>query len=105
MQCYTTHRDPLAFPDPCTWEPKRWLELDSDLVRAAELFMPFSKGSRACLGQNLALMELKLTTVAVVLRFKVSLAATTTEESMKMIDHFLAIPKAGKCELIFEACT
>ena len=63
--------------------------------------MPFSKGSRACLGKNMALMELKLTTAALVLQMKVSLAPGTKDEDMEMQDHFLALPKGGKCDLIF----
>ena len=68
-----------------------------------DLFMPFSKGTRACLGRNLAMMELRQVTAAVLQRYVVTAARTTTSESMEMRDHFLVIPKAGKCELIFNA--
>jgi cytochrome P450 len=100
MQCYTTQRDPTAFPNPETWNPDRWLT-DKISNEMKELFMPFSKGSRACLGKNMALMELKLTTAALVLQMKVSLAPGTKDEDMEMQDHFLALPKGGKCDLIF----
>lgn len=66
------------------------------------LYMPFSKGTRACLGRTLAMMELKLITAALLQFYKVPAAPTTTEESMVMEDHFLAIPKSHKCKLIFE---
>lgn len=104
MQCYTTHRDPLAFPNPETWDPDRWLHPNPDIdpSRVKDLFMPFSRGPRACLGQNLAMVELKLTTAALVLRTRTDLAPETTKESMQIIDHFLAVPKSGKCMLRME---
>lgn len=106
MQCYTTHRDELAFPKPETWNPGRWLDHKKDIgvdsERAKELFMPFSRGPRACAGKALAITELKVTTAALVMRARCQLGPATTEEGMKMIDHFLAMPKAGKCELLFE---
>ena len=68
-----------------------------------DLMMPFSKGPRACLGKNLAMTELKLITAALVKKFTVGVAEGTTEESMAMTDHFLVLPKGGKCELTFGA--
>jgi cytochrome P450 len=99
MQCYTTQRDLNIFSDADVFDPSRWFEPQSDAMK--ELFMPFSKGSRACLGKSLALMELKLITATLVRDFAVSLAPSCTEECMIMTDHFLVIPKGGRCELIF----
>lgn len=66
-----------------------------------EMFMPFSKGSRACLGKNLAMMELKLVTATLLQRFEVSAPPETTAYSMAMRDHFLVLPKSGRCDLVF----
>lgn len=63
--------------------------------------MPFSKGSRACLGKNLAVMELKLITAILVNSFVVTCAAETTKDTMDTMDYFILTPKAGKCNLIF----
>lgn len=101
MQCYTTQRNPDVFPDPETWKPERW-QSGKVTNEMKELFMPFSKGPRACLGRNLALMELKLPTARLILQTKVAVAPETTDAGMEMQDHFLALPKAGKCDLIFE---
>lgn len=98
MQCYTTHRNPLVFPNPDAFLPERWTNTHPDMKLN---FMPFSAGSRACLGINLAWMELKVITAALVMNYGVRLAPGTTEQSMAMIDHFLAAPVAGKCELLF----
>lgn len=105
MQSYTTHRDPLAFPDPEKWDPTRWMASNTDTIdhtRVKDVFMPFSKGPRNCLGQYLAMVELKLTTATLVRKMKVRCAPETTAESMEIVDHFLAVPKSGKCLLQFE---
>lgn len=65
------------------------------------LFLPFSTGPRACLGKNLAIMELKIITATLLRRFTVDAASTTTEDSMTMKDHFLVQPKGGRCDLVF----
>ena len=101
MQCYTTQRNPRVFPNPELFLPQRWLEPDAMTTEAKMLFMPFSSGTRACLGKSLAMMELKLITATLVRQFDVQVAPGTTEDSMAMTDHFLAIPKSGKCDLIF----
>jgi cytochrome P450 len=101
MQCYTTQRDPRVFPSPNSFSPERWLKPDGMSTEAKTLFMPFSSGPRTCLGKNLAMMELNLITSVLFRRFHVHLAPGTTEDSMTLTDHFLAMPKAGKCELVF----
>jgi cytochrome P450 len=61
------HDDPTLFPDPLAFRPERWLcDPDADpaalaaLARARRFFVPFSRGTRACLGTNLAWAELYL---------------------------------------------
>lgn len=102
MQSYTTQRDKAAFPNPDSFLPDRWLSFDPSPEQKL-LFMPFSRGTRACLGKGLALLELKRITTALISRYSVSAPPWTNEDSMEMRDHFLAMPKAGKCELVFSA--
>lgn len=101
MQCYTTQRDPFVYPYPENFKPERWMAQAEVTDEMKELFMPFSKGSRACLGKNLAMMELKLITAHLARRFEFEPAPSTTEKSMAMKDHFLLVPASGKCELVF----
>ena len=101
MQCYTTHQDPTAFPNPESFLPERWMAPEGPTAEMKLLFMPFSKGTRACLGRNLAMLELKLLTVALLQRYVVAVSTETTAVGMEMVDHFLASPKAGRCDLIF----
>lgn len=100
MQCYTTQRNPTAFPRPNEFDPTRWMEPNAVSSEMKELFMPFSKGPRACLGKSLAIMELKLITAALLRSYEIVLSPTATEHCMTMTDHFLVLPKGAKCELI-----
>lgn len=48
MSSYYMHKDASVFVDPARFNPDRWLAPNS---RALEKFLvPFSRGSRACLG-------------------------------------------------------
>jgi hypothetical protein len=46
-------------------------------------------------------MELKLITAALIKNYEVAVSPTLTDDDMEMKDHFLALPKGGKCELVF----
>ena len=65
-------------------------------------FIIFSKGSRSCLGEYVAFMELKLVIASLVNGWNATLGPETTDEVMRQTDFFLAFPKARKCWLIFE---
>jgi cytochrome P450 len=55
-----THHDESIFPDSDAFEPDRWLDKHLD-----RYMVSFSRGSRACLGLNLAWAELYLCTAGV----------------------------------------
>ena len=48
-QNYTIQRDEGAFPDAESFVPDRWLSEKNDEARK-EAFIPFSVGSRSCIG-------------------------------------------------------
>ncbi|KAF2753078.1 benzoate 4-monooxygenase cytochrome P450 [Pseudovirgaria hyperparasitica] len=53
--------DPSNFTDPLEYKPERWLgKNEIDVVEASQ---PFSLGARACIGRNLAWVELRTTLV------------------------------------------
>lgn len=57
-QAYSLHRNSKVFPDPETWEPKRWLRdtnSSADLEERKRWFWAFGSGGRMCIGSNLAL--------------------------------------------------
>ncbi|KAL9115150.1 MAG: hypothetical protein Q9227_000944 [Pyrenula ochraceoflavens] len=63
---YAVHHNVAYFPNPFIFLPERWLSseaeiLNTDVALAKRAFAAFSMGPRACLGQHLALMEVKNT--------------------------------------------
>lgn len=95
------HRNPTIFPSPENFAPQRWLDAEkagtADLLRSQLLL--FGKGPRTCLGRNIALMEIKCLTAAVVRRYELSIDGPGIHEDMEMTDHFLMIPKGKQCVL------
>lgn len=51
------HYNPKYFPDPTKFQPERWLG-ETEIPRSH--FRTFGRGLRGCLGQNLAMNELKI---------------------------------------------
>ena len=54
---HALHYNPEVYPDPAKFEPERFIG-DNPVPRNA--FRTFSRGARACLGQNLAIEELRV---------------------------------------------
>ena len=51
MTTYYMHMDPVVFPEPEKFDPKRWLDADSE-SQIHTYFVPFAKGSRSCVGMK-----------------------------------------------------
>ena len=50
--------NPNVFGDPLVFRPERWM--DKGLIKDPYQFVPFSAGSRNCIGQHLAMIEIKV---------------------------------------------
>lgn len=63
------HRDPEIYPDPLAFDPDRWLRhRPRDLPPGA--YMPFAAGSRKCIGDHFAWMELVVTVAVIGARWR-----------------------------------
>ena len=72
MPTWSVHHDPELFERPDEFIPERWLgESGANLQK---YFLPFSTGARACVGRNMAYMELTLITAALVRRYYIALS-------------------------------
>ena len=64
------HREPLYWPQPDTFLPERWLVPNGDpLYPVKGAWRPFEFGPRNCIGQELAMLELKLVMVMTLREF------------------------------------
>ncbi|KAF2257737.1 cytochrome P450 [Lojkania enalia] len=84
MSTRLIHKDPVIFPEHLEFRPERFLE-NRDLEKYV---IPFSRGSRACLGLNLATAELYRTIATVFRRFEMQLYETTYEDVEFVWDNF-----------------
>ena len=67
---HAIHHDPRYWKDPDAFIPERWLDdPDRNDVRGQkvkEAYRPFEQGARNCIGQELAMLEMKIAVVMVI---------------------------------------
>lgn len=69
------HRDPTYWPQPEKFLPDRWLVAPGDpLYPVKGAWRPFEFGPRNCIGQELAMMEMKIVLVMVLQEFNIEIA-------------------------------
>ncbi len=70
ISIYLTHRRPDLYPQPDAFEPERFLGRKFSLYE----YLPFGGGHRFCLGNSLALFEMKLVLATILSRWDLALA-------------------------------
>ncbi|KAI2887858.1 hypothetical protein CBS11852_7358 [Aspergillus niger] len=85
MAIYHIHYNEDLFENPHEFDPERWLQGPEITAKRAKFLVPFSRGSRSCLGINLAYMEMYMAIAYIVRRFDLELVGTT-QEDMKWDD-------------------
>ncbi|TVY45338.1 Cytochrome P450 monooxygenase [Lachnellula occidentalis] len=87
----SAHTAESVFPDPFTFDPERWLGDAGNERRKFQ--MAFGKGSRKCLGIELARAELYLVTAALVRGFEMELWETDGSDVAFVHDYQVAMPR------------
>ncbi|OJJ98955.1 hypothetical protein ASPACDRAFT_44584 [Aspergillus aculeatus ATCC 16872] len=88
------HRDPTLFPDGDTFDPERWLQGDKS-ERLKRYMVAFSKGTRGCVGMNLAYNELYTALAYFARRFEFELFDTTPEGMKLVAEMVLPVTRRG----------
>ena len=90
MTSIFTHDNPSLFPDPYVFNPDRWL--GPEAKGRVQLLQNFGKGTRACVGMNLAYAEIYLTLVKVFRGFgsRMRLFETERERDVDVKKDFFA---------------
>ncbi|PYH86914.1 cytochrome P450 [Aspergillus uvarum CBS 121591] len=92
---YFIHRKPQIFPDPNTSRPERWLEAAERGESLTRYLVPFARGSRICIGMNIAYAELYMTIASIVRRFDLELCDTNPEDMEFVREKILQRPEKG----------
>ncbi|OWA54867.1 Cytochrome P450 2J6 [Hypsibius exemplaris] len=95
---YAAHRDPKFFPNPEKFDPTRFLDAEGKFVKSQNV-VSFSVGKRACLGENLAQMELFLLFTNLLHKFELVVPAGATVSSQNV--HAAVTISPNPYELIF----
>ncbi|KAL2828557.1 cytochrome P450 [Aspergillus pseudoustus] len=92
MNLYHMHMDEKIYPDPTTFRPERWIEAAEKGQDLDKYFAPFSKGTRGCLGVNLANAQMYLGIGVILRRFNFELFDVVEERDVRtMRDCFVGL--------------
>ncbi|XP_050077622.1 cytochrome P450 4d1-like [Anopheles maculipalpis] len=70
LNIFALHRNPEVFPEPEKFIPERFSD-ENHIKRAPYDYIPFSAGSRNCIGQKYALLEMKVTIVKLLASYRI----------------------------------
>ncbi|EME43868.1 hypothetical protein DOTSEDRAFT_171756 [Dothistroma septosporum NZE10] len=69
------HRNPKYWPNPCKFDPDRFIQgSPSYAANNKDAWIPFSKGNRNCIGQELAIIETKAILAMMIRAFDIEIA-------------------------------
>ncbi|KAL9634621.1 MAG: hypothetical protein Q9164_003980 [Protoblastenia rupestris] len=90
--------DPSIFSDPLAFRPERWLPTNDnpDLEKINRFYVPFGRGTRNCIGINLAYAQLYIVLARVLRMFELDLYDVVYERDVQAVrDCFIGEPMIG----------
>ena len=88
MSLRDVHLDASVFENPCHFQPERWLSGSKNELE--RFLVPFNKGTRGCVGSNLAMVELYLT-IGNLFRYLDMELYETIEEDIRLAHDFFSL--------------
>ncbi|KAL6231639.1 hypothetical protein BDW75DRAFT_247784 [Aspergillus navahoensis] len=85
MTLYHMHMDERIYPEPTAFKPDRWIKAMETGQDLDKYFAPFSKGSRGCLGVNLANAQMYLGIGVILRRFDFELHDVVEERDVRTV--------------------
>ena len=97
MDNYAVSHDPAIFPDHMTYNPSRWLgdPKAPDGKQLSRYMVAFGRGTRSCVGMQLAYAELYIGLSTLFRRFHFELFETNRTAVDLYMDTFVPRPKPG----------
>lgn len=80
---YALHRNPEFWNNPNEFDPDRWC--NPDLLKNKNQFIPFGLGPRFCIGNNFALMEMRIILKAILSNYKIKIEQGFQSEPLPLI--------------------
>lgn len=91
VNSYLLHRDARYFSDPHVYRPERFFPDSPKIPRYA--FIPFSAGSRNCIGWKFATIIVKIIILSVLRSFHVE--SLDTEDQLRFISELVLVNAGG----------
>ena len=90
---FSVHRNPDYWPNPDNFDPERF-NPNNEQSYPTFAYLPFGEGPRQCIGKRLALLEAKMTLVAILKNFHF-IRTTDTEVPLDLCVGFTMSPRNG----------
>ncbi|POR37823.1 Trichodiene oxygenase [Tolypocladium paradoxum] len=96
---YLIQMDPTIFPNPKSFDPERWIRAEKEGINLNKYIVSFTKGTRLCLGINLAYAELYMAIAKIASSFDMDLFETTTDDLEVYHVRVMGYPRKGAGEV------